>query len=100
MDAFRKSDHRPGRILYEVAGLAWLADTPPEAAPVVPVLDHGGDWLEEPRLPEVRPTARAAEAFGRSLAHTHAAGASHLGAPPPHNQGQGWMGLAHLPLPA
>lgn len=100
MDTFRKSDHRRGRILYEVAGLAWLADTPSTAAPVVPVLDHGADWLEEPRLVEVRPTPAAAEDFGRALAHTHASGATHLGAPPPHNAGQGWMGLAHLPLPA
>lgn len=100
MDVFRKSDHRPGRIGYEIAGLAWLADVPEEGAPVVRVSDHGRDWLEEPRLPEVRPTAAAAEEFGRRLAHTHAAGASHLGAPPPDNHGQGWMGLAKLPLPA
>lgn len=100
MSAFRKSDARPGRILYEVAGLAWLADTPPDAAPVVTVSAHGEDWLEEPRLTSVAPTARAAEDFGRALAHTHAAGATHLGAPPPDNHGQGWMGLARLPLPA
>lgn len=100
MDVFRKSDHRPGRILYEVAGLAWLADAGEEAAPVVRVSAHGEDWLEEPRLPETRPTAAAAEEFGRRLAHTHAAGASHLGAPPPANRGQGWMGMARLPLPA
>ena len=100
MDTFRKSDPRAGRILYEVAGLAWLADTPADAAHVVPVSAHGDDWLEEPHLPSVSPTARAAEDFGRALAHTHAAGATHLGAPPPHNRGQGWMGLARLPLPA
>ncbi len=105
MTLFRKTDHRPGRIAYEVAGLAWLADTPPDAAPVVQVLDSGTDasgnaWLEEPRLTSVPPTTAAAEEFGRALAHTHAAGASHLGAPPPGDFGQGWMGLTKLPLPA
>jgi fructosamine-3-kinase len=104
METFRKSDPRPGRIAYEVAGLAWLADAPRGAAPVVPVLrcgDEGGaGWLEEPRLPETHPDARAAEDFGRALARTHAAGASHLGAPPPGTPaGGGWMGLARLPLP-
>ncbi len=99
MNTFRKSDHRPGRILYEVAGLAWLTDVPSSAVPVVPVLNHGADWLEEPRLDEVVPTLAAAEQFGRALAHTHAAGATHLGAPPPNNEGEGWMGLARLPLP-
>lgn len=99
-DVFRKSDHRPGRIQYEVAGLAWLADVPAEAVPVVAVTRHGEDWLEERRLAEARPSAAAAEEFGRRLAHTHAAGASHLGAPPPGDFGQGWMGMARLPLPA
>lgn len=99
-DAFRKSDHRPGRIQYEVAGLAWLADAPDDAVPVVEVTAHGEDWLEEPRLPQGRPGRRAAEEFGRRLAHTHAAGASHLGGPPPGDFGQGWMGMAQLPLPA
>ncbi|AFV89331.1 MAG: fructosamine kinase family protein [Acidipropionibacterium acidipropionici] len=99
VDVFRKSDHRPGRIAYEVAGLAWLADVPDDAAPVVEVAAHGKDWLEEPRLPQGRASAAAAEEFGRRLAHTHAAGASHLGAPPPGDFGQGWMGMARLPLP-
>lgn len=109
METFRKSDPRPGRIAYEVAGLAWLADAPRGSAPVVPVLRSGGEgiddqggpaWLEEPRLAEVIPTAAAAEDFGRALARTHAAGATHWGAPPPGApHGSGWMGLARLPLP-
>ena len=83
METMRKTDSRRGRIAYEVAGLSWLAEASDPGAAVVPVLDHGATWLEEPRLVSVSPTPRAAEEFGRALAHTHAAGASHLGAPPP-----------------
>ena len=99
MDTIRKADSRRGRIAYEVAGLAWLAEASEPGAAVVPVLDYGATWLEEPRLVSVAPTPRAAEDFGRALAHTHAAGASHLGAPPPGFEGDGWMGEAHLSLP-
>ena len=99
MDTIRKADSRRGRIAYEVAGLAWLAEASDPGAAVVPVLDHGVTWLEEPRLVSVAPTPRAAEDFGRALAHTHAAGASHLGAPPRGFEGDGWMGEACLSLP-
>ena len=98
MDSIRKADSRRGRIAYEVAGLSWLAEASDPGAAVVSVLDHGATWLEEPRLVSVSPTPRAAEEFGRALAHTHAAGASHLGAPPPGFEGDGWMGEAHLSL--
>ena len=96
MDTIRKADSRRGRIAYEVAGLAWLAAASGPGAAVVPMLDHGATWLEEPRLVSASPTLRAAEDFGRALAQTHAAGASHLGAPPPGFEGDGWMGEAHL----
>ena len=99
MDTIRKADSRRGRIAYEVAGLAWLTEASDPGAAVVPVLDHGPTWLEEPHLVSVAPTPRAAEDFGRALAHTHAAGASHLGAPPPGFEGDGWMGEARLSLP-
>lgn len=99
MDTIRKADSRRGRIAYEIAGLAWLAEASGPGAAVVPMLDHGATWLEEPRLVSVAPTLRAAEDFGRALAQTHAAGASHLGAPPPGFEGDGWMGEAHLSLP-
>ena len=100
METIRKTDSRRGRIAYEVAGLAWLAEASNPGAAVVPVLDHGSTWLEEPRLVSVSPTPRAAEDFGRALAHTHASGASHLGAPPPGFEGDGWMGEAPLSLPS
>ncbi len=99
MDTIRKADSRRGRIAYEVAGLAWLAEASDPGAAVVPVRDHAATWLEEPRLASVPPTVKAAEEFGRALAHTHAAGAPHLGAPPPGFEGDGWMGEARLTLP-
>lgn len=96
METFRKHDSRPGRIGAEVAGLRWLAQAQDSGgAAVVPVLSHGADYLEEPRLVSVPPCAQAAENFGRALAHTHAAGASHLGAPPPGVE-RCWMGAAPL----
>jgi len=96
---FRKTDSRPGAIDYEVAGLTWLAQAGPQAAPIVPVLDHGSTWLTEPRLRSVAPTAEAAEEFGRALAHTHAAGAEYLGAPPPGSPSHRWIGQANLSFP-
>ena len=100
METMRKTDSRRERIAYEVAGLAWLAEASNPGAAVVPVLDHGATWLEEPRVVSVSPSAQDAEAFGRALAHTHASGASHLGAPPPGFEGDGWMGDAPLSLPS
>ena len=99
METIRKTDSRRGRIAYEVAGLAWLAEASDPGAAVVPVLDHGATWLEEPRVVSVSPSAQDAEAFGRALAHTHADGATHLGAAPDGYSGDGWMGEAHLSLP-
>ena len=100
MDTMRKSDCRRGRSAGEGAGRAWRAGASWHGAAAAPALDHGATWLEEPRLLSVSPTPRAAEDFGRALAHTHAAGASHLGAPPPGVAGDGWMGEAPLSLPS
>ena len=36
MDTIRKADSRRGRIAYEVAGLAWLAEASEPGAAVVP----------------------------------------------------------------
>ncbi|WCC80740.1 fructosamine kinase family protein [Cutibacterium equinum] len=96
---FRKTDHRRNAIDYEVAGLTWLAAAQPAGAAIVEVLDHGHGWLTEPELSSVRPTREAAEEFGRRLAHTHAAGASHLGAAPDgFTPDGGYIGRAPLPL--
>lgn len=98
MDTWRKTDPHPSRISHEACSLAWLADSGPGSAPVVRVLGVGDTWIEEERLVRSSPTAVAAEDFGRTLARTHAAGAPHLGCPPPGHEGDGWMGLAPLPL--
>ena len=98
METFRKTDHRPQKISYEVTALLWLADAGDQATRIVPVLDYGKTWLEEPVLSRIEATPRMAEEFGRALAYTHAAGAPHLGAPPPGHTTDGWMGEAPLPL--
>ena len=100
METMRKTDSRRGRIAYEVAGLAWLAEASDPGAAVVPVLDHGATWLEEPRLVSVSPTPRAAEEFGRALAQTHAAGASHLGRPRPDSRERAGWERHHCPYPS
>ncbi len=110
-----KTDHRPGALDVEAAGLAWLADAaarhggapvlplvsaPPGAAgiPGVPVPPGPAGQLRTVRLPSGRPDAAAAEAFGRLLARTHAAGAPWFGAPPAGWAHDGVMGDAPLPL--
>lgn len=98
MTVVRKSDSRRGAIDYEAASLAWLSDSGPLAAPVVPVLERGATWLKEPRLDHIHPSRGDAENFGRALAYTHAAGASHMGCPPDGFTGPGWIGQAPLSL--
>lgn len=104
MQVFRKTERgqQQGRIAFEVAGLKWLAEAGPEACKVAPVLDWGQEgstaWLEEPVIPSVTPTPEAAFKFGQGLAHMHAAGASHWGAPPGEFTGEGAMGRSGLKL--
>lgn len=95
---FRKTGNR-SQIAHEIAGLRWLADAPPDAVAIVPVVDSGATWLTEPRLVDTKPTGEAAADFGVALAHLHAAGAAGLGAAPPGAPpGDGWIGRARLPL--
>ncbi|WP_432542796.1 fructosamine kinase family protein [Kineococcus sp. SYSU DK002] len=82
----------------EAAGLRWLAEAGGVA--VCPVLRADDDGLLLPRVEQVAPTAAAAEAFGRDLARTHAAGADHFGAPPPGVDGPGRIGALELPVAA
>lgn len=97
-----ESNQQPNQIVYEVAGLSWLSDAYTESEQqsclVVPVLNRGKTWLEEPRLVSVSPTKGAAEEFGRRLAHLHATGANHFGAAPTNFTGPAWIGRAPLPL--
>lgn len=84
-ETFVKTFTDPDEATAEAAGLAWLAEA--EAAGgtrIARVLAH-----PEPRVLHLEqisdgaPTTEQAERFGRSLAHTHAAGAAHWGAPSP-----------------
>jgi fructosamine-3-kinase len=89
----RREDAPPGFFAFEAAGLRWLGEaTATGGAPVVEVLDVGERSISLARLTEVTPTSAAAEAFGRALATTHAAGAPAFGAPPAGWTGDGWIG--------
>lgn len=92
---FVKSDaHAPaGLFPVEAAGLCWLAEA--GGVRVVKVMDADDHHLTLERLTPGRATAADAEAFGRDLARTHAAGAPAWGAPPPGAGAQGFIG----PLP-
>ncbi|WP_366180584.1 fructosamine kinase family protein [Actinomyces timonensis] len=95
---FRKVDEGPVSTAVEAQGLSWLAEAMPDGgAHVVPVT-QGEGWIEEPRLSHGGTTAEAAEAFGRALAVTHAAGAPFFGASPPGWDGIGQMGRSRIQL--
>lgn len=127
MSTFTK--HNPGRTgAWEAAGLEWLAAardgggfgakddggvtrdgggaTGAQGARVVGVVERAPDTIVLERVQETRPTPEAAEAFGRELAATHAAGAPHFGAGPVNAAGELWEGTGYqgpnehlLPLP-
>ncbi|HEX6347725.1 MAG TPA: fructosamine kinase family protein [Umezawaea sp.] len=78
----------------EAASLRWLAV--PGGPPVPRVHGVRGDWLVTDLVPPGRPTARAAEAFGRELAALHGAGAPEFGSPPPGGPVDAAIGLAPM----
>ncbi len=80
MTAFRKAAS-PAAIASEAASLRWLAAADGGAL-VVPLLATGAGWIETRRLRTVSASPAAAEAFGRALAATHAAGAQWFGQGP------------------
>lgn len=96
MDVFRKTGPRKA-IATEVASLRWLADA--GGAPVVELLGAGKTWLETTLLETARPGPQTAAAFGRALAHTHAAGAGWWGQGPP-GLDPADLVTANLPTPA
>ncbi|GAA4427356.1 fructosamine kinase family protein [Georgenia halophila] len=98
MSTYRKTDSDPRATEFEAAGLRWLADA--GGAAVAEIVDEAPGVLQTRRVDDGAPEPAAAEAFGRSLARTHAAGASHHGCPPPGFDGDGFMGRAPLPLRA
>jgi fructosamine-3-kinase len=85
----------PGSARLEALGLEWLGAVPGGARAAI-VHRQTATSLEIERFPTASPTLQAAEAFGRALARTHAAGASHFGAPPPGWEGPGWIGQAPM----
>jgi fructosamine-3-kinase len=88
-----------GYAEWEAAGLRWLGAAN-AGARVVEVVDVSPGRLELEQLTPTVATAAAAEAFGRALARTHAAGASHFGAAPDGwEHDHGWLGPADEPLP-
>ena len=98
MSVFRKHDDGPVSTALEAQGLAWLAEAMADGgAHVVPVTSGPG-WLEEPRLTTTGVTPAGAEAFGRALAVTHAAGAPAFGAAPPGWDGRAQMGRSDIRL--
>ncbi len=80
----------PGFFTAEARGLTWLAEA--DGAPVPPVLGVDDDCLVIGWVETGRPTAEAAERFGRELAATHGAGAPSYGA-----EQDGFIGTAPLP---
>jgi len=85
----------PGFYQTEAAGLRWLGQAA-DGVPVADVLEVTGTSITLPRYATVPPTREDVHAFGRRLALTHLAGATHHGAPPPGVR-DGF--IATLPLP-
>ena len=85
-----------GYFGWEAAGLRWLAEA--GGADVVEVVDVAPQHLDLARLIPAEPTAAHAEALGRGLAATHAAGAAAHGSGPPGWSGDGWLGPLDEPL--
>jgi len=75
----------PHEAAAEAAGLAWLAEAEASGGTrIARVLDRPAPTvLDLELIDDGSPTAQQAERFGRSLAHTHAAGADGWGTPAP-----------------
>ena len=89
-----KRGHAPGATAAEAAGLRWLASAGTVPVPAVHRQDE--ETLVIDRVPAGRPSAPAAERFGRGLARLHAAGAPAFGAPPPGGPADAWIGRAPM----
>ncbi|MDF8265986.1 fructosamine kinase family protein [Luteipulveratus flavus] len=87
-----------GYFAWEATGLRWLAAVT-DGARVAPVLGVEPNRLLLERVSHAAPSRTAAEAFGRDLARTHAAGAPAYGVGPDGWEGHGWLGPATDLLP-
>lgn len=98
MHTKRAPEAPEGFLETEAAGLEWLRDA--HGADVVKVISVSPSALVLQALVHGRPNADMAYRFGQALAHTHAAGASHFGAPPPQAPlAYGFYGPTEEPLP-
>jgi fructosamine-3-kinase len=94
----RSAGHDADFYAVEAAGLRWLAAAGPYAARVARVVAVDDHQIELERLEPARPDRAAAEAFGRALATTHAAGAASFGQPPDGWEGDGYIGQQRMTL--
>lgn len=83
----------PGAVA-EAAGLRWIAV--PGGPPVPRVLEVTDNRLVIERIPEGRPSERAAAELGRRLVVLHSAGAPAFGSPPPGGPVDAWIGNARM----
>jgi fructosamine-3-kinase len=90
----QRADAPAGFFEAEAAGLRWLAV--PGGVPVPEPLEVAPGRLVLPRLDQTGPYPAAADAFGRALTVTHAAGAEGFGTPPTGWTGPGYIGDAPL----
>lgn len=94
----RKHDDTPGATRLEGQGLQWLGRAMADGGACVVPVRFGRGWIDEPRLDDGAVNPQAAEAFGRALAVTHAAGAPAFGAAPPGWDGRTRMGRCNIRL--
>jgi fructosamine-3-kinase len=89
-----KRGDQPDALRAEAAGLRWLAAAGTVRIPRVH--GHDGRWLVTDRVPDGRPSERAALRFGRDLAALHLSGAPAFGSPPPGGCEDAYIGLAPM----
>ncbi len=94
----RSTGHDDDFYAVEAAGLRWLASAGPDAARVAQVVAVDDHSITLERLEPARPNPAAAEAFGRALAVTHAAGAAAFGQPPDGWDGPGYIGQQRMSM--
>ncbi len=90
-----RADAPPGFFEAEAAGIRWLADA--GGARMAAVVKVSPGRIELERVEHAAPTARAAHAFGRDLARTHAAGAGSFGEAPAGWDGPLFIGRREMP---
>ncbi|WP_225733266.1 fructosamine kinase family protein [Pseudoclavibacter sp. CFCC 13796] len=99
LDIFLKTKRPGDNLPGEAASLRWLAEAEPDGGVhIARVFRVDETELAIERVHETMPTAASARAFGRALAHTHAAGAPWWGCPPDDWVGPSWVGHSHTPL--